>query len=71
MYFYALVPDTSFSQLLYISLKNFILKKAFIFKKTFKSDFSYTEVWFTDQNYKQLEVEDKANITILLLKWKI
>ena len=28
----------------------------------FKSEFSYIEVWFTDQNYKPLEIGDKVNL---------
>ena len=55
---YTFVPNKSFGQLLNISLKNFI------FLKTFNSEFSYIEVWFTDQNSKQLEIEDKINITL-------
>ena len=31
-------------------------------------EFSYSEVWFTDQNSKHLEIEDRANLT-LVLKW--
>ena len=42
------VPNKSFGELLYISPKNFI------FKKTFNSEFSYIEIWFTDQNSKLL-----------------
>ena len=33
--------------------------------KTFHSEFSYSEVWFTDQTSKLLEVEDKINITLV------
>ena len=44
------VPKKSFGQLLDISPKDFI------FLKTFDSDFSYIEVWFTDQNSKPLEM---------------
>ena len=40
---YAFVPNKSFGQLLDISPENFI------FLKTFDSEFSYAEVWFTDQ----------------------
>ena len=40
------MPNKSFGQLLDISPKNII------FLKTFNSEFSYTEVWFTDQNSK-------------------
>ena len=47
------VPNKSFVQLLDIS------PKSFIFLKTFNSEFSYTEVWLTDQNFKLLEIEDK------------
>ena len=42
------VPNKSFGQLLDISLKNFI------FLKTFGSEFSYIDVWFTDQSFKVL-----------------
>ena len=34
--------------------------------KTFNSEFSYIEVWFTDQNYKPLEIGDKMNITLVI-----
>ena len=57
---YIFVPNKSFGQLLDISHKNFI------FLKTFNAEFSYIEVWFTDQNSKPLEVEDKTNITLVI-----
>ena len=57
---YTFVPNKSFGQLLDISPKNFI------FLKTFDSEFSYIEVWFTDQNSKPLEIEDKINITLVI-----
>ena len=41
---YTLVPNKSFSQLLDISPKHFV------FLRTFDSEFSYIEVWFTDQS---------------------
>ena len=46
-----------FGQLLDIPPQNFI------FQKTFNSEFSYNEVWFTDQNSKSLKIEDKIIIT--------
>ena len=49
---YEFVPYKSFGQLWNISTKNFI------FLKTFDSDFSYTELSFTDQNSKPLQIED-------------
>ena len=57
---YVFVPNKPFGQLLDISPKNYI------FLKTFNSEFSYIEVWFTDQNYKPLEIEDKINITLVI-----
>ena len=57
---YTLAPNKSFGQLLDISPKNFM------FLKTFNSEFSYIEVWFTDQNSKPLEIEDKINITLVI-----
>ena len=52
---YTFVPNKSFGQLLDIS------QKKFIFLKSFNSEFSYIEVWFTDQKSKLLEKEDKIN----------
>ena len=26
----------------------------------------YIEVWFTDQNFKPIEIEDKINITVVI-----
>ena len=54
---YTFVPDKSFGQLLDVSRGNFI------FLKTFDSEFSYTEVWFTDQN--PLEIKVKINISLI------
>ena len=48
--FYTFVPHKPFGQLLDISPKNLI------FLETFYSEFSYNEVWFTDQNSKPLEI---------------
>ena len=57
---YTFVPNKSFSQLLDISSKNFT------FIKTFDSEYSYIEVWFTDQNSKPLEIQYKINITSVI-----
>ena len=45
---YTFVLNNSFGQLLVISLKNFM------FLKSFDSEFSYVEVWFTNQNSKPI-----------------
>ena len=54
------VSNKSFVQLLDISQENFI------FKKKINSQCSFIEVWFTDQNSKPLEIEDKINITLVI-----
>ena len=36
-----------------------------MFLTTVDSEFSYIEVWFTDQNSKLLKIEDKINITLV------
>ena len=50
---YTFICSKSFSQLLDIS------PKKNIFLKTFNSEFSYSEVWFNDQNSKRLETNIK------------
>ena len=57
---YAFVPDKGFGQLLSTSPSDFI------WLKTFKSEFSYIEVWFTDQNLKPLEIEDNVAVTMVI-----
>ena len=57
---YTFVPNKSFGQFLDIS------PKKFIFLETFNSEFSYIEVWFTDQNSRPLEIEDKISITLVI-----
>ena len=34
--------------------------------KTFYSEFSYIEVWFTDRGSKLLEIKDKIKITLVI-----
>ena len=57
---YTFIPNKAFDQLLDTS------PKIFVFKKTFNSEFSYTEIWLTDQNSKALEIQDKINITLVI-----
>ena len=53
-------PNKSFGQLVDISPKDFIVLK------TFNPVFSYIEEWFTDQNSKSIEIEDKIDITLVI-----
>ena len=57
---YTFIPDKSFGQLLNIS------PAQFIWLKTFKSDFMNIDVWFTDQESRPLEIEDKINLTMVI-----
>ena len=49
-----------FGQLLNISPKNLI------FLKIFYSEFSYIEVWFTDQSSRSQKIEDRINISLVI-----
>ena len=57
---YTFVPNKPFGSLLEIS------PKSHIFLKTFNSDFQEIKLWFTDQNSKPLQVEDKINLTLII-----
>ena len=57
---YKFGPNKSFGQLLDISPENFI------FLRTFDSEFSENEAWFTDQNSNLLEIEDKITINLVI-----
>ena len=57
---YAFVPNKLFGSLLKISSINHI------FLKIFNSEFQEIKVWFTDQNSKPSEVEDKINLTLII-----
>ena len=57
---YTSVPNKPFGTLLDIS------PTSHIFLKTFNSEYSEIELWFTDQNSKPLEIEDRINLTMLI-----
>ena len=54
---YKFVPDKKFGQL--ISVK----PPVFIQCKILETLFEYIEIWFTDQNNKSLQIEDKVSVT--------
>ena len=54
------VPSKPFGSLLEISPKNYI------FLKTFSSEFQDIKVWFSDQNSKSLEIQDRINLTLVI-----
>ena len=53
----------SFGQILDILPEYFIL-----FLRKINSEFSYIEVWFTDQSSEPLEIEDKIDINLVIDK---
>ena len=57
---YTIVPNKPFGSLLEISPTNHI------FLKTFNSEYNEIKVWFTDQNSKPLEIEDRINLTMVI-----
>ena len=57
---YPFIPNKSFGQLIDLSTE------IFKFIKAFKSEFSYIEVWFTDQNSNLPEIEGKINIILVI-----
>ena len=55
------IPNKLFCELLDSAQKIIVLK-------TFNSEFSFIEVWFTDQNSKPLKIEDDQNSEPLEIK---
>ena len=56
----AFLPNKSFGELLNIP------PKSFIFLKTFNTEYSYIELWFTDENFNPVEIKGKINITLVI-----
>ena len=56
---YTFLPNKPFSSLLEISPTNHI------FLKILNTEYDEIKVWFTDQNSKSLEIEDKINLTMI------
>ena len=57
---YMFVPNKPFGSLLEISPTNHI------FLKTFNSEYDEIKVWFTDQNSKPSEMEDRINLKMVI-----
>ena len=57
---YTFVPNKPFGSLLKIS------PKIIFFKKTFNSEYDEIKLWFTDQNSKLLEMEDKIYFAMVI-----
>ena len=57
---YTFVPNKPFVSLLEISPTNHI------FLKTFNPEYDEIIVWFTDQDIKPLEIEERINLTMII-----
>ena len=57
---YTFVPNKPVGSLSEISPANYI------FSKTFDSNFLNNKVWFTDQNSRPLQIEDRINLTLVI-----
>ena len=57
---YTFVPNKSFGRLLDAPPSNHI------FLKAFNSECDEIIVWFTDQNSKPLQIEDRINLTMVI-----
>ena len=60
---YIFVPNKPFGNLLEI------LQTNHIFLKKFNSKFQEIKIWFTDQTIKPLKVEDRINLTLIIIVW--
>ena len=57
---FTFVPNKKYSQLITISSETLIMLK------TVNTEFSFIEIWFTDQDNRPLEIEDSANISLII-----
>ena len=58
---FTFVPTKQFGQLITIS------PHLLTMLKTTNAEFQSIQVWFTDQNNRQLEIEDSVNITLIIV----
>ena len=57
---FAFVPNKQFGQLITITPHSLTMLK------TTNAEFSFIEIWFTDQNNRPLIIEDNVNITLVI-----
>ena len=54
------VPNKQFGQLITI------IPHSLAMLKTSNAEFSFIEIWFTNQNNRPLKIEDNVNITLII-----
>ena len=57
---FTFVPNNSYGQLMTT------VPHPLIMLKTVNTEFTFVEVWFTDQDNRPLEIEDNVNITMII-----
>ena len=57
---FSFVPNKQFGQLINISPNSLTMMN------TIKTEFSFIEVWFTNQASKALEIKDNVNLTLII-----
>ena len=57
---FTFVPNKQFGQLITITPHSSAMLK------TTNAEFSFTEIWFTDQNNRPVEIKDNVNITLMI-----
>ena len=57
---FTFVPNKKYGQLITVSTETLIMLK------TVNTEFSFIEIWFTDQDNRPLEIEDSANISLII-----
>ena len=57
---FTFVPNKKYSQLITVSPETLIMLK------TVNTEFSFIEIWFTDQDNRPLEIEDSVNISLII-----
>ena len=57
---FTFVPNKKYGQLITVSPETLIMLK------TVNTEFSFIEIWFTDQDNRPLEIEDSVNISLII-----
>ena len=57
---FTFVPNKKYGQLITVSPETLIMLK------TVNTEFSFIEIWFSDQDNKPLEIEDSVNISLII-----
>ena len=62
------LPDKQYGKINYYNMEKLIIivPPSLTLLKATNAEFSFTEVLFTDQNNRQLEIEDNMNIFLII-----